>query len=356
MSNFQTITPTVEGLSGSAPQIWSAVTSDSSATVVASGYLNDIALKLGIKANDIMFVNTSDASTFPMQTGLSATLMEYQVTYSAPNWSLIVANPEGFATVTLPTVANVIPTFSNTAGNLVDSSHSIIGNFFVGTAANGLTAHAGGGQTNALLLTADVINNVTTVATTADSVKLPPSNVGESVTIANNGANSMQVFGSGTDTINSVATGTGVSQAAGTTVTYRVNVAGNWLAVLPPAPGNVVLINQINTFTAGNGFVLTKGTGTVSSNAVTINAQAGVITTTSLSTASGASATATTLTNSFIAATSAIFCNVIGGTNTTNGITITAVPGAGSASIVLTNGNVAAAALNGTVIYSFLVV
>lgn len=197
----------------------------------------------------------------------------------------------------------------------------------------GVTAYAGGGQTNAVLLTGKW-NNVTTVATAGDSVKLTPSVVGISQVVTNSGANPMQVFGSGTDTINGIATATGVLQAVGTSVEYRCDVAGNFVA-------NLVTI---------------KGTGSVTSNAVTINAIAGVITTGSLATASGAAATATTLTNDFITSSSVILCQVQGGTNTTDGINIIATPGSGTASIVLFNNNVSGTALNGTVIYSFLVI
>jgi hypothetical protein len=111
------------------------------------------------------------------------------------------------------------------------------GNIFVpGSTATGLTAHAGGGQSSALLLTAQY-NRVDTVATAADSVKLPaPSYVGQEVEVMNNAAtNSMQVFGSGTDTINGVATGTGVAQAAGKFAMYKassVGTAAAWHRIL----------------------------------------------------------------------------------------------------------------------------
>lgn len=96
------------------------------------------------------------------------------------------------------------------------------------TAADGITAFAGGGQANATLLTAS-INRVTVVATAADSVKLPPSYAGASITAINgDAADSMQVFGSGTDTINDVATATGVAQAAGKAAIYVCPVAGKW--------------------------------------------------------------------------------------------------------------------------------
>lgn len=92
----------------------------------------------------------------------------------------------------------------------------------------GITAHAGGGQTLATALGAGM-NNVTTVATIADSVKLPASTAGDYVIVINSAANAMQVFGSGTDTINGVATATGISQAGKMIYVYYCAVAGNWL-------------------------------------------------------------------------------------------------------------------------------
>lgn len=101
-----------------------------------------------------------------------------------------------------------------------------------GSADDNLTAHAGGGQAAALLL-AKVVNRVSTVATAADSVKLPASSPGMQITIINDAAvNSMQVFGTNPDTINNVATGTGVAQAAGKTAIYSCPVAGKWYRVL----------------------------------------------------------------------------------------------------------------------------
>jgi len=443
MSNFQTITPVVEGLAGSAPQIWSAVTTDSASTVMGAGYLNDIALKLGIKANDVFYINTSDSSTFPMQTGLSATLELYECVYSGGNWSLVISNPDNFAQFTPPSVLNAIPYFTNTTGLMGNSPFLVSGNLFVDSAADALTAHSGGGQTSALALTHDV-NRVTTVAASGDSVKLPASAPGLKVWVINSGANPMQVFGNGTDTINGVASATGVSQLPGGVCLYECSVAGSWFSsdIAFGANGNFYTVSQVNGLTAHSGggqasaLALTasineittvaaagdsvalpasaagmeitiinysstpmqvfgagtdtingvatatgvsqpgksvvtyrcvvagnwignlgtlKGTGTVSANAVTINAQAGVITTGSLSTASGANATAITLTNSFITASSVILCQLMGGTNTTLGVTFNAVPGAGSATITITNGNVAAAALNGTLIIGFAV-
>ena len=97
------------------------------------------------------------------------------------------------------------------------------------TYAAGLTATAGGGRANALPLTAG-INRVSTVATAADSVALPPAYGGQVVIVVNAAAtNAMQVFAAvGTsDTINGVAAATGISLAAGKADSF-VSVPGAW--------------------------------------------------------------------------------------------------------------------------------
>lgn len=102
------------------------------------------------------------------------------------------------------------------------------------SATDGITAVASGGQTNATLLTS-TYNNVTVVATAADSVKLPLGAAGMSVYIRNSAANSLQVFGSGTDTINAVATATGVAQATTVSALYFCTSsapAAKWFRVL----------------------------------------------------------------------------------------------------------------------------
>jgi len=89
MSGFETFTPIFGGLDGSAVGLFSASTADNYSTITTAGYLNDIN-KL-IKPNDIIYVNYSDTSVFPMNTGLSATFGAFQVTYDSilENWSLV---------------------------------------------------------------------------------------------------------------------------------------------------------------------------------------------------------------------------------------------------------------------------
>lgn len=97
------------------------------------------------------------------------------------------------------------------------------------SAIDAQTAHAGGGQTNALRLTNEM-NRITTVATAGDSVMLPPSAPGLTIILENAGSNPMQVYGYGTDTINGVATATGVSQMQGSVVIYTCYASGAWFA------------------------------------------------------------------------------------------------------------------------------
>jgi hypothetical protein len=108
-----------------------------------------------------------------------------------------------------------------------ESGVGFSGSLFTESAKDAITAFAGGGQTNATLLAAQT-NRITTVATAADSVKLPVSAAGLEIIVINSGANAMQVFGSGTDTINDVATATGVSQPANSIDVYACPVAGKW--------------------------------------------------------------------------------------------------------------------------------
>jgi hypothetical protein len=100
------------------------------------------------------------------------------------------------------------------------------------SAASGLTAHSGGGKASALPITVEMAS-IGTVAAAADSILLPAAVPGRQLFISNDAAtNSMQVFGLGTDTINSVATATGVAQAAGVSASYNCAKAGNWNRVL----------------------------------------------------------------------------------------------------------------------------
>lgn len=99
---------------------------------------------------------------------------------------------------------------------------------------------------------------------------------------------------------------------------------------------------------------MTKANGTEAANAVTASGQAGVITTSSLTTVGGSSY-AITWTNTFIATGSTVILSLMGGTNTTKNITMQATAGAGTSTLTIFN-NTAATALNGTIFIGYSVV
>ena len=99
--------------------------------------------------------------------------------------------------------------------------------YFVESCATAVTAFASGGQTNATPLTTQTAK-ITTVATSGDSVLLPPSLPGLELMVINKTANDMQVFGSGNDTIDDQASATGVSQMSQSLVIYTCASSGAW--------------------------------------------------------------------------------------------------------------------------------
>lgn len=116
------------------------------------------------------------------------------------------------------------------------------------SATDAITAHAGGGQASATQLTSSINHVTVSGGGGADSVKLPVAFAGEGpVSITNDTANTIQVFGAGTDTINNVATATGVTQGAGVTTLYTSPVAGKWystILVAAAAGGTVTSVAQ----------------------------------------------------------------------------------------------------------------
>jgi hypothetical protein len=146
-----------------------------------------------------------------------------------------------------------------------------------------------------------------------------------------------------------------VATYTGSTVAGNLVKAANTTGEIEDAgflASKVMQINVVNTMAAGSEIILDKTTGTVSGGAVTISKQSGVITTTSLSTAAG-DTVSFTLTNTLIASTSVVLVSLMGGTNTTPGVQLSAVPGSGSATINITN--TGGSDFNGTIILGFAV-
>jgi hypothetical protein len=96
-------------------------------------------------------------------------------------------------------------------------------------ASNALTALAGGGQTAPAVV--NQVSRFTTVATIADSTRLPPAVAGiVPVVIINATANSMNVFPSTGDAINNGAANAALAVAAQKTAIFFCAVNGVWNA------------------------------------------------------------------------------------------------------------------------------
>lgn len=101
------------------------------------------------------------------------------------------------------------------------------GDFILESAQDNITANAGGGQAGAFQITTQTAR-ITVVANPGDSVQLPPATPGLELLLINHGANAMQVFGNAIlgDTIDDIATATGVSQMSNSLVIYTCPTQG----------------------------------------------------------------------------------------------------------------------------------
>lgn len=453
MSNFQSLSLVTEGLVGSAPCRFVASTTDSLATLLGAGYLNDINKK--IKANDRFDINYSDSSVFPLNIGEASVFASFAVQYDpiANNWNLIQLsvpqslisalgvhsanynNGGGSATTvisdseinansvviarwkssaTSASVETVLPANGSlTVVSTADPGVSVLEYISIlpsialqnAGAYAGKYSYAGGSATivipSANITSAMIVNAnfqsqanaayiLTAIAGAGIITIVANTNPGASVieyqavlpssaltSAGLYGASYSNAGGSATITItdanilaNSIVTADFASQAS-TSHIYKVTPSAGSLVVLASADPGVSVVDYIATpapegapvdaFLPLSGgqmsgsILLDRGTATSTAGAATVNHQAGVITTEALTTAAAA-AYAFTLTNSRILASSIVLLMLMGGTNTTRGLELRAIPSAGSAAISIYNNNVAGTALNGTLIFGFVVI
>ncbi len=93
--------------------------------------------------------------------------------------------------------------------------------------ATGITAFATGGQASATALTEE-INNVTTVATAGDSVKLPAAVAGKHVHVKNSGATALDIFPATSDSIDALAVNLAIRIQPGSSVDFYAKDAIVW--------------------------------------------------------------------------------------------------------------------------------
>ena len=288
------------GVSGVIPRICYIQTNDTLSTVLATGYLNK-AVQQGFAFSDADMCLVSLKSS---PSAVPTSLAWLEVTKSGANWSLAPTAAPG--SVTLPTIANHMAIFSDVNGTLGDDA---------ATAINGGNVQAG------LSGTAGTLASFPATASKGSLVLAAVANTGNTLTTISNAA---------------------MGQAS---------------VVSIPDPGaataKFLLDSGTNTMAAGSQIILAKANGTEAANAVTASGNAGLITTSALTTA-GAASYAITWTNTKISSTSAVVVTLAGGTNTVNNVQIKVVPGSGTATLTIYN-LTAATPLNGTILLSYVV-
>jgi hypothetical protein len=125
--------------------------------------------------------------------------------------------------------------FDQASGNTLFAYRSAAADLagpIVGMPVDNITAKAGGGQGTATPITGG-INRVTTVASAADSVKLPVSVAGMQLDVINAAAgNAMNVYPQTGEAIDVLATNSAFSVAANKVARFYCVTAGQWHSIL----------------------------------------------------------------------------------------------------------------------------
>lgn len=321
---------------GGLPNLKFMTTTDNLATVTTAGYLNSGNLDAAnpISKTDIIMA----LYNYSLQT-TSGTFAIFTVNISGASGSITLTQWADTANVVLPTTAGAIAYFTNATGTISAAPNTVFASGSIEAGESGiagtLVSFPSAANKGSLILAA--VANTGNTNTTISNAAMGQASV---VTIPD----------PGTATANFI-----VAPAA--------LVSGNLLQASGTAglvvdstiaTTNLMKVNTTNTLTSSGRIIANKVNGTEAANAVTASGMAGVITTSSLSTAGGASYSIT-WTNTFITTTSVILFSITDGTNTTENFTLTIAPGAGTATLKIYN-NTAATALNGTILINYLVI
>lgn len=326
----------VPGMVGVIPNQKFMVTTDNLATITTAGYLNQVNLESNPLANtDVLQVLYS----FNQQT----TAGTYGVFTVSINGTGVITLAQAAFTgdVILPTIVNHLIVSTNTTGALAN---------LTGTAINNGSLQAG------LSGTAGTLISFPGTAAKGSLIVAGVANTGNTNTTISNAAMGQASVISIPDPGNALAEFlVGATATPFTAGHFPVASGTAGLMVDSGVLASTLMQNNIaNTMTGLGSIILPKVNGTEAANAVTASGVAGIITTSALTTAGGATY-AITWTNTKITATSVVGLTIQGGTNNaTNNITFTCVPGAGSAVLTIFN-NTAATSLNGTLFIGYSV-
>ena len=311
-----------------------AVFGDNLATITTAGYLNSVNLESNpIASTDILqvlysFNNVTNIGTYGV----------FTVSISNSGVITLVAAVSP-GDVLLPVVANHIAQFNGTTGQIYDGSAPAV--------------HGGNIQAG-LSGTAGTLASFPATAAKGSLIVAGVANTGNTNTTISNAAMGQASVISIPDPAAATANFAVAPAALVNNNLVKASGTAGLVADAGFAAANVMLLNAVNTMSGSGQIILVKANGTEAGNAVTASGNAGVITTSALTTAGGATYVIT-WTNTKITATSVIGLTIQGGSNNaTNNITFTCVPGAGSATLTIFN-NTAATSLNGTLLIGYSV-
>jgi hypothetical protein len=181
---------------------------------------NNARLALGT-ANQILSVGASSTPTWID----NPALLKNNNLNDLANLTTALANL-GLSPSNNVTFNTVIATTSSTSVSFISTGLN------VDSFANTITAHVGGGQASATQLTKH-LNQVKTVASAGDSVKLPAAVQGLTVIVNNAAAaNALDCFPSSGNSINIQTADTALSIVANTTVMFICALTGTWNTIV----------------------------------------------------------------------------------------------------------------------------
>ena len=324
MSNLSLFGIVSEALTGTAPTLFVASTPDSLAAVLAAGYMNDKAAL--VKANDLIFMNYADVSTFPLDTGEASVFGLFQVTYNpnTKNYTLVQANlSQGQSQLAAAGIHSAV--YTNAGG----SATTVVPDLRLN--ANQIVLARWDTQANAAyvekVLVANgsltVLSSADPGASTLEYIAIQPSVLLENsgihaASFSNAGGSATVVFNDAAINANSVVNANFASSATAVGIEKVTPGAGTLTVLCSADPGvsvlNYVAVTPSLSLTA-EGFYAAKASD------------------------AGGSATVT-ITDANILATSVVTANIQSSANAVKVLTVT--PGAGSL-VIVNSGNAGAA-------------
>jgi len=328
---YQLPTP-LTGSSGVLPNQKYMVVGDNLSAVTTAGYLNSVNLEsFPVFTTDI--INMLYSFNPNTQVG---TFEQFSVAIS--NGVITLSALSNAGQVTLPTIANHIATYTNTAGHLSEDP---------------ATAISGGNIQAGLSGTAGYVASFPGTASKGSLHLTAVANTGDTVTTISNAAMGQASVISIPDPAGATANFAVAPAALVNNNLIKASGTAGLVADAGIAASAVMQTTAVNTMSGSGQIILVKANGTEASNAVTASGNAGVITTSALTTTAGSSY-AITWTNTKITATSVIGLTWMGGTNTTANFRLEATAGSGTSTLTIYNTD-PAAALNGTILIGYTV-